>query len=52
MTDFEYEAFERFCIMTVDGNIDDVTALKHIQEKYGRETAVEIWKKHCKRKYN
>ena len=25
---------------------------KHIQEKYGRETAVEIWKKYCKRKYN
>ena len=48
MTETEYEAFERFCVMTVDGNVDDITACKHIQKKYGMETAVKIWRKYGK----
>jgi len=43
-----YEALERFSIMTVDGGLDDVTALKKIQEQYGRKIAVELWEKCCK----
>jgi len=43
-----YEALERLSIMTVDGGLDDVTACKYIQEKYGRETAVKLWEKYCK----
>ncbi len=43
MTEKEYEAFERFCIMTVDGGVDDITASKYIQKKYGREIAIKVW---------
>ena len=38
MSEKEYEAIERFSIKTVDGNIDDVTAIKSIEEKCGRCT--------------
>ena len=44
MSEKEYEAIERFSIKTVDGNIDDVTAIKSIEKKYGREIAVKVWK--------
>ena len=44
MSEKEYEAIEKFSIMTIDGNIDDVTAIKSIEKKYGREIAVKIWK--------
>lgn len=44
MSEKEYEALERFSISTVDGCIDDVTAIKKIEKKYGREIAVKIWK--------
>lgn len=49
MSEKEYEAIERFCIKTVDGNIDDVTAIKEIEKNYGRETAIKVWKD-CKGK--
>lgn len=44
-----YEAFERFCIQTIDGNVGDIEACKYIQKKYGRATAVKIWEKWCKK---
>ena len=43
------EAEERFLIMTAEPDVDDVTACKYIKEKYGRETAVKLWEKYCKR---
>lgn len=43
MTDTEYEAWERFCIRTVDGHEDDINALKYIAAMYGRAMAVKIW---------
>ena len=46
-----YEAAEeRFLIMTAEPDVDDITACKIIQAKYGRETAVKIWKKYCEGK--
>ncbi len=47
MTEKEYEALERFSIMTVDGKTDDITALKYVQQIYGREIAVKIWQQYC-----
>ena len=41
MTDFEYEAFERFCIMSEA--IGDREAIKYIDMTYGREIALKIW---------
>ena len=49
MSEKEYEGIERFSISTVDGCIDDVTAIKSIEKKYGREIAVKVWKD-CKGK--
>ena len=44
-----YEAaLERFFIMTSQPDVDDVTALKYIQEKYGRPVAVKIWEEWSK----
>lgn len=43
-----YEAFERFSIQTIDGDVDDITACKYIKEKYGREIAVKLWEKYCR----
>lgn len=40
-----YEAIERFSIKTVEGHIDDVMAIKSIEKKYGREIAIQVWKK-------
>lgn len=45
MTDFEYEAFERFCIMSEA--IGDREAIKYIDMTYGREIALKIWNKYC-----
>ena len=47
MTDFEYEAFERFCIMSE--SIGDREAIKYIDMTYGREIALKIWNKYCTR---
>ena len=47
MTETEYEALERFSIMT-ESNVDEVTALKYIQSEYGRDIAVKLWEKYCK----
>lgn len=44
-----YEAVERFCIKTVDGLVNDVTAIKEIEKKYGRNIALKVWKD-CKGK--
>ncbi len=38
------EAEERFCIKTIEGYIDDVTAIKSIEKKYRREIALKVWK--------
>lgn len=45
MDDEEYEAWERFCIRTVDGHEDDINALRYIEVMYGRAMAVKIWNK-------
>ena len=52
MSEREYEAFERFCIMSEQSDVGDIAALKYVQEIYGRETAVKIWEKYCKEKNN
>lgn len=48
MSDEFYEAFEEWAVITVDGNVDDITALKYIQNKYSREIATQIWEKYCR----
>lgn len=48
MTEKEYEALERFSILTVDGGLDDVKACKIIQEMFGRKIAVWVWETFCK----
>jgi hypothetical protein len=46
-----YEAAEeRFFIMASEPDVDDITACKIIQAKYGRYIAVRIWKKYCEGK--
>ena len=50
MTDNYEAAEERFFIMTAEPDVDDITACKIIQAKYGREIAVKIWKKYCEGK--
>ena len=52
MSEEEYEALERFAIMSEQSDVGDINALKYIQEKYGRAVAVEIWGKYCKGKNN
>ena len=42
------EAEERFLIMSAEPDVDDITACKYIQEKYGRRIAVMVWEKYCK----
>ena len=42
------EAEERLLIMTAEPDVDDITACKYIQKKYGREAAVKLWEKWCK----
>ena len=49
MTEKEYEAFERFCIMSEQSDVGDIAALKYVQEIYGREIAVKIWKRYCRK---
>lgn len=46
--DFE-EVEERFLIMTAESDVDDITACKYIQSKYGRENAIKILEKYCKK---
>ena len=46
-TDFE-EIEERFLIMSAEPDVDDITACKYIQSKYGRENAIKVWEKYCK----
>ena len=48
--DIMEEAEERFFIMSEQNDVRDITALKYIQENYGRETAVRIWEKYCTKK--
>ena len=43
MTVSEYEALERWAIMTVEGGVSETDAIRFIQEKYGLETARKIW---------
>ena len=44
-----YEALERFSIMTEQTDGNEIAALKHIQEVYGREMAVKVWEEYCKK---
>ena len=39
-----YEALERFSIQTVEGLVNDVTAIKEIEKQYGRDIALKVWK--------
>lgn len=44
----DYEtAEERFFIMTENNDVDDLKAIKYIQERYGKEIAVKLWEKYC-----
>lgn len=49
-TDKFEEAEERLLIMSAEPDVDDITACKYIQKKYGRETAVKLWRKYCEEK--
>lgn len=49
MSDIYYEAFERFCIQTIDGGLDDRAAIIRIQKKYGVEIAQQIWNNCCQK---
>ncbi len=40
MSDEFYEAFEEWAVMTVDGNVDDIIALKYIKK------VESDWQKH------
>lgn len=42
MSEVIYEAFERFCIMSLQEDVGDIKALKFIRKKYGREIAVKV----------
>ena len=43
MSEKEYEAFERFSIMTIDGGLDDETAIKKVKSQFGRDIAIKVW---------
>ena len=43
------EALERFFIMTAEPDVDDITALKYISQKYGRPVALKIWEEWFKK---
>lgn len=46
MNYYEYEsAMERFSIMTIDGKIEDHTALKFIEKSYSKEIREKIERK-------
>lgn len=47
MTEDEYEALERFAIMSEQSDISEINALRYVQKQYGRELAVKIWQKYC-----
>lgn len=49
MTDRYYDAFERFSILTIDGGLDNLTAISRIKEQYGLEIAQQIWNNCCKK---
>lgn len=40
-------AEERFFIMTENSDVDDLKAIKYIQDRYGKEIAVKLWEKYC-----
>ena len=50
MSETEYEALERFAIMSEQPDVSEVDALKYVQNQYGREIAVKIWDTYCKTK--
>ena len=43
MSEKEYEALERFSVYTVDGGLDDITAIKKVQKQFGRPIALKVW---------
>jgi hypothetical protein len=47
MTEDEYEALERFAIMSEQPDVSEIDALRYVQKQYGREIAVKIWEKCC-----
>jgi hypothetical protein len=49
MSEIEYEALERFAIMSEQADVSEINALKYVQKQYGREIAVKIWEKCCER---
>lgn len=49
MTEEEYEALERFAIMSEQPDVSEIDALRYVQKRYGREVAVKIWEKYCER---
>lgn len=49
MTEAEYEALERFSIITIDGQLSDIDAIYLIAKEYGRDRAEAIWNKYVKK---
>lgn len=43
MSEKEYEAFERFSIMTIDGGLDDEAAIQKVKKQFGRDIAIKVW---------
>ena len=47
MTEEEYEALERFAIMSEQSDVSEIDALRYVQKQYGREVAISLWTKYC-----
>ena len=48
MPEIEYEALERFSIMSEQSDVSETDALRYVQKEYGREIAVKIWERFCR----
>lgn len=43
MSEEVYEAFERFCIMSLQSDVGDVKALQFIRDKYGKDITQQVF---------
>lgn len=48
MSEKEYEALERFSIMTEQSDVSETNALRYVQKLYGKDIAVKIWERFVK----
>ena len=42
MSEELYEAFERFCIMSLQSDVGELKALQYIRNKYGKEITQQV----------